>query len=77
MESLAVFDQKMHERLTVAEARVAELMKQLERERTKRLELELAFALSDAALPDDFEPDLPPTKRLYAYIEHWKSKALA
>jgi hypothetical protein len=77
MESLAVFDQKMHERLTSAEAQVVQLKKQLERERTKRLELELAFALSDSGLPDDFEPDLPPTKRLYAYIEHWKTKALA
>jgi hypothetical protein len=45
----------------------------LAREENERLQarvrqLNLAFALSDAILPAEFEPELPPTKRLHAYI---------
>lgn len=31
-------------------------------------QLRLAFVLSDAILPAEFEPTLPPTKRLHVYI---------
>lgn len=37
--------------------------------RKKVYDLQLAFAVSDAPLPKEFEPDLPPTKRLHAYID--------
>jgi hypothetical protein len=47
----------------------AALKKKLEKEQKKRMETDLAFALSDSVLPADFEPDLPPTIRLHKFIE--------
>jgi hypothetical protein len=42
--------------------------RQLRAAREEVLETRLAFMLSDAILPEEFEPELPPTKRLHAYI---------
>ena len=45
----------------------------LEAERDKAVneanQLRLAFVLSDSVLPAEFEPTLPPTKRLHVYID--------
>lgn len=45
------------------------LYDELTEARRKLVESQLAFVLSDSILPPEFEPELPPTKRLHTYIE--------
>lgn len=42
--------------------------RQLAAAREQVLQTRLAFVLSDAILPEGFEPELPPTQRLHSYI---------
>lgn len=48
---------------------VERLKKELAKEKDRRLKGDLAFLVSDAILPPEFEPDLPPTIRLHKFIQ--------
>lgn len=49
--------------------KVARLEAERDKYKNKADQLRIAFVLSDAILPAEFEPTLPPTKRLHVYVD--------